>query len=147
VVWVADRLTKIWAVRFLDESRSVEIASPWLAFTLHRNAGAAFGLGSHAPRALALFAAVLTLVLAVWWMRIVMEKNRAAESLALALILGGSAGNLLDRFREGAVIDFIDLKVWPIFNVADSAITAGFVLWVLCMLLRRKNDGEGRAGL
>ena len=62
-VWTVDRLNKIWAVRSLDDSTPIQTFVPWLDFTLHRNTGAAFGLGSHAPQALAWFAAALTLLL------------------------------------------------------------------------------------
>ena len=136
-VCVLDRLTKIWALGSLRENQSQDVWAPWLAWTLHRNTGAAFGLGAHAPDALIWFAAGLTIFLAVWWLKTAATPGKWIESLALALILGGSAGNLTDRFRTGAVIDFIDFKVWPIFNLADSAITAGAVLWAACVILRR----------
>lgn len=55
----------------------------------------------------------------------------------LGLVLGGAAGNLLDRFRLGAVIDFLDFRVWPVFNVADSCITIGAVLMGWTLLRRR----------
>ena len=61
----------------------------------------------------------------------------ASHPLLLGLVWGGSVGNLIDRLRTGAVIDFIDLRVWPVFNVADIAITVGFVALATRLLLRR----------
>lgn len=144
LIWVLDRGSKIWAVRHLTENHSTDIWGSWLAWTLHHNTGAAFGLGAHAPQVLLFFAVGLTLFLAVWWFRTVADPGRrTVESFALALILGGSAGNLTDRFMTGAVIDFIDFKIWPIFNLADSAITAGAFLWALCVLAGRRPAARG----
>jgi signal peptidase II len=136
-VWVLDRATKISALRHLTEDQSIPVLGPWLNLTLHHNTGAAFGMGAHAPAALTLFATALTIFLLVWWARSAGDPRRAVQTWSLALILGGSAGNLFDRYRYGAVIDFIDLKVWPIFNAADSAITCGAVLWAASILLKR----------
>lgn len=138
-VWTLDRASKAAAVQGLSSSHSVTIADPWLALTLNHNTGAAFGLGAHIPGGLTLFATVLTLFLAVWWLRSLKGgRGTAVETLALALILGGSAGNLFDRYFYGAVIDFIDFRVWPIFNVADIAITSGAVLWAGRVILAKR---------
>jgi signal peptidase II len=137
-VWVLDRVTKLLALQHLSAEHSIPVLDPWLDFTLHHNTGAAFGMGAHAPAALTAFATGLTLFLSVWWVRTARDPRRGVETWPLALILGGSAGNLFDRYRYGAVIDFIDIKVWPIFNVADSAITCGAVLWAAFILLRRR---------
>lgn len=136
LIWLIDRASKSAAVQHLTESQSIDIAGPWLALTLHRNTGAAFGLGAQVPGGLTLFATGLTLLLFVWWIRAASTETRpGTEVFGLALILGGSAGNLTDRYAHGAVIDFIDLKVWPIFNAADIAITAGAVLWAAGVIL------------
>lgn len=139
-VWVLDRAAKLTALQHLTEDRSVPVLGSWLSLTLHHNTGAAFGMGAHAPASLTLFASALTVFLFVWWVRSGAEPLRAVQTWSLALILGGSAGNLFDRYRYGAVIDFIDLKVWPIFNIADSAITCGAVLWAASILIRRKEE-------
>ncbi len=141
-VWGLDRWTKVLAVRHLPENQSNDILGSWFALTLHRNTGAAFGLGAHAPEALLLFASALTAFLTYWWLRTVAAPGRAVETFAFALILGGSAGNLTDRFGGGAVIDFLDFKVWPIFNVADIAISAGAVLWAASVLFVRRGTAR-----
>lgn len=138
LVWLLDRGTKLWAVRVLEENHTTDVWGSWFAWTLHRNTGAAFGLGAHAPQLLMYFAAALTVFLMLWWIRTWFAPGKAAESFALALILGGSAGNLTDRLLTGAVIDFIDFKIWPIFNFADIAITAGALVWAGCVIFGRR---------
>jgi signal peptidase II len=59
------------------------------------------------------------------------------RSIPLGLIVGGALGNLLDRIRLGAVVDFVDLQVWPVFNAADTAITVGMLLLAVEMFRRR----------
>lgn len=78
---------------------------------------------------------VSLLLLGVWAVRV--EARSSGGRLAFALILGGAVGNWIDRLRFGAVIDFLDFRVWPVFNIADSAITLGVVLY-LFLLLRKK---------
>jgi signal peptidase II len=60
-----------------------------------------------------------------------------SQASMLALLWAGSAGNVIDRLRTGAVIDFVDLRVWPVFNVADIAITVGFVVLAWRLVTRR----------
>lgn len=140
-VWGLDRWTKILAVRHLHENESLDVLGSWFALTLHRNTGAAFGMAAHAPQALTAFATALTAFLAFCWFRAAKAPSRGVEAFALALILGGSAGNLTDRFTAGAVIDFLDFKVWPIFNAADIAITVGAAVWAGCVLFGRRGAG------
>ena len=64
-----------------------------------------------------------------------------STQVALAAILGGAVGNLLDRLRLGYVVDFLDLRVWPVFNVADSCITLG-VMWLLYQLLFQRKQSS-----
>ena len=130
-VVVLDQLTKWWALRTLDHRTIDLVGSLRLALTF--NKAGAFGLGSSFVPVLALVAVGVVLVIVVRG-----ETNtRFAVAIALGLVLGGAFGNLGDRlFRDpgllrGAVIDFIDLQWWPVFNVADAAITCGCVLLVL----------------
>lgn len=152
LVWLIDRVVKNWALETLDFNSTVDVWGRWLGWTLHRNTGAAFGLGAHDPHSLTFVAWALTILLAAWWIWSIwwLEKTESAgiaagaksrwEPLAISFILGGSAGNLTDRMRHGAVIDFIDFKIWPIFNVADVAITCGAVLWAASVIF---SGGKG----
>ncbi|MGH9178108.1 MAG: signal peptidase II [Acidimicrobiales bacterium] len=124
-----DQFTKSWALRALDDG-PVDLV--WtLRFKLSFNSGAAFGIGEGlAPFFVAAGVVMLVVLLAL---------SRAAATtrpaaVALGMVLGGAVGNLVDRlFRGhgGAVVDFIDLQWWPVFNLADAAITCGAVLLVL----------------
>lgn len=127
-----DQATKLAAVRLLRPGAPVAVLGSWLRLNLTHNPGAAFGLLPANWMLLALGSLVcLTVVLCVALAGgLVRHPERA---LALGLILGGALGNLYDRLRTKGVIDFIDLRVWPVFNVADIAITAGVGLLLLRM--------------
>jgi signal peptidase II len=131
IVVVLDQLTKWWALRTLDDHTIHLVGSLRLALTY--NKAGAFGLGSSFVPVLAVVAVGVVLVIVVRG-----ETNtRLSVAIALGLVLGGAFGNLADRlFRDhgflgGAVVDFIDVRWWPVFNLADSAITCGCILLVL----------------
>jgi signal peptidase II len=135
VLFVADQLTKTWALDRLEPARPVVVVPDFFHLTLVMNPGVAFGMFAGVPpewrwlvMGLSLVALVLLCSLA---MRIV-PGGGWLGTVAIGLVLGGAAGNLLDRWRLGAVVDFIDVfwksYHWPAFNVADSAITVGVVL-------------------
>src|SRR5262245_49197863 len=134
-VVVADQLTKTWAVRELVDG-PVELAGPDVAFRLSRNRGGAFSLFQGFTPLLALLAIVLAVVL----VRALHRTRDPLVLVALALILGGAIGNLIDRlardpgFLRGEVVDFVDVGRFPVFNVADSAITIGAVLLFVAVL-------------
>jgi signal peptidase II len=127
-----DQIVKSWVVGGLGlaPGGSLAIWGP-LRLTLVENRGISFGLfQSDAPWtrwALAAFSLGVSLALAIW----VRRTEKAFSGLALGLIIGGAVGNLFDRVRNGAVVDFVDVQAlyfpW-IFNVADSAITIGIML-------------------
>jgi signal peptidase II len=131
LVWAADRLTKSWAERSLP-GHPIDVIRGVLTFRYATNSGGAFSLGTNAPL---VFAAATLLICGA----IVVTSFRHARVLpavALGSVLGGGIGNLTDRLLRGPhltgrVVDFVDLHVWPIFNVADSAIVAGALLLAL----------------
>jgi len=131
VVVLADQLSKWWAVDRLSRGPVNLVGSIRLALT--HNSGGAFGLGSGVVPVVVLAVVALVIVLVVVGRSI----DRTAIAVALGLVLGGALGNLADRvfrspgFGRGSVIDFVDLRWWPVFNVADAAITVGCVLLVL----------------
>lgn len=142
-----DQISKAWALAALDD-RIIDLV--WtLRLRLVYNTGFAFSAGSGFGPVLALVAVVIVVVL--WLSRRRLESTWAA--IGLGGIIGGALGNLADRlFRgaawgRGAVVDFIDLQWWPIFNVADAAITAGLVavLWHLYRGDRRRARAVGSA--
>lgn len=132
-VLISDQLTKYWAATVLIKG-SVPVA-PFLSFTLVHNTGAAFGFMSDAGgwqniffMAVAALASVLIVVM-LW------RLQDRWVGYALALILGGAVGNLVDRVLHGFVVDFIDVYYgtwhWPAFNIADSAITIGAIVLLI----------------
>src|SRR3954468_18110652 len=126
-VVAVDQLTKRWALQRLADGHRIHLIST-LQLRLVSNRGSAFGLGSRYAPLIALAAAVVVIVLLRSHHRLV----GLLPLLAVGLVVGGAVGNLLDRsFRDGrgllggAVVDFIDVQWWPVFNAADSAITVG----------------------
>lgn len=133
VIVVLDIWTKQIATDSLALYRPVELTS-WLNLTLAHNYGAAFSFLSDAggwQRWLFTgLAAVVTVILVIWLLRL--SAKEKLTRAALSLVIGGAAGNLIDRIVNGYVVDFIDVYYrdshWPAFNLADSAITLGVVL-------------------
>jgi signal peptidase II len=129
-VVAADQITKAVALATLEDGRSVPLIDGVLHWTLQRNPGAAFGIFQRAPALFTILAIVISVAIIVASSRVRDRLN----SVALGLVLGGALGNLVDRlFRapgpfRGRVIDFIDFRVWPTFNVADSAVVIGALL-------------------
>ena len=123
-----DQATKYIATSRLGPGERSE-ALPFLAFDVSHNEGVAFGLGGDVSTfVIAAELALLGVVLA--WL-VASARSTPLIWLPAALLIGGALGNLADRAREGAVIDFIDLPSWPTFNLADVAIVAGVVLLVI----------------
>lgn len=129
----ADQATKLAAVHWLADGASRPVAGSWLRLTLARNPGGAFGLLPQSTVYLIAASAVIAVVLLLY-ARTALAHSRLLTT-ALALLLGGALGNLVDRVRLGHVVDFIDLRVWPVFNIADIAITVGVALIILAALL------------
>jgi signal peptidase II len=138
---VLDQATKYAVVQRLQLHESVVIIPGLLDFTHVRNTGAAFGLMNAVefpgkPLVIAAIALVALIVMATYAAQLPRE-HRVARA-GLALVLGGAAGNLVDRIRQGYVVDYVDVywegwHFWA-FNVADAAITVGVILIVLDLL-------------
>ena len=142
VTYLVDRLTKIWAERVLATRPPVQILSGVLQLNFTTNSGGAFSIGGSAPWVFAGASVIVVAFIVVASFRIV----RPAVAVALGLVLGGALGNLTDRVvrgpgLSGRVIDFIDLHVWPVFNVADSAIVLGAVILLVSSLGGRERGG------
>ncbi|MBU1726989.1 MAG: signal peptidase II [Candidatus Omnitrophica bacterium] len=120
-----DQLTKFIAAKNLFYGHSVPVIKGFFHFTLIHNRGAAFGiLKNQIP--LFIFSSIIAAVLIFFELR--SKKHRRLYEVALSLILAGALGNLIDRLLFGYVIDFLDFRVWPVFNIADSAVTVGAIL-------------------
>jgi signal peptidase II len=148
LVLAADILTKQLAVAKLTGHAPVRLLGGLLYLDLTRNSGAAFSLGTH----LTFVFPLVTLAVAAWIGWMAARLRSVPWAVALGLVLGGALGNLVDRvfrapgFLVGHVIDYASLfgpygQHWPIFNLADAALSCGVVLAVLLELLGRRRDG------
>lgn len=133
VVIALDQATKWWILERLMQPPRIVPVAPFLDIVLVWNRGITFGLfntaGGAQPFAFSALAIVIAAGLLLWLRRV----EHAGIAVAIGAILGGAIGNVLDRLRLGAVVDFIDFHIagwhWPAFNVADSAISIA-VCWV-----------------
>ena len=134
-VVLLDQLTKALAETFLTPGTSHPVVAHVFHLTLVENQGIAFGLFPGADKSLLV---IITLSIAI----LIAVGLRSAKlpwktHVGIGLILGGALGNWIDRIRVGAVIDFLDFRVWPVFNLADSAITIGVCLYLGLILFKK----------
>lgn len=136
LIIILDQATKYAAIQWLTLNQAHPVF-PGFNLTLVHNPGAAFSFlrdaGGWQRYFFIILTTVISVVLLVWLARL--PSGRALLACALALVIGGAAGNLWDRLQHGYVIDFIDVYYdkwsWPVFNIADSAITVGALLLIL----------------
>jgi signal peptidase II len=136
LVVVADQLSKIWIRSSLSVGQS-RFEVGFFRLTHIHNTGAAFGLfqGQSVPLTIvALIGIAVFLVYTLVIYRRFSFLDNMPNRVALGLILGGTVGNLIDRLRFGYVTDFIDFTLWPAFNLADSAVTVGVILFAYSIL-------------
>ncbi len=130
LVLVSDQLSKIWIRSNLDVGQSLPETGPFRLTHIY-NTGAAFGLFQDQSFSLTIVA-LIGIVAVLLFVFIVPRRFPSLDTklgiLALGLVFGGTIGNLVDRLRFGYVTDFIDISIWPAFNIADSAITVGIIL-------------------
>jgi signal peptidase II len=137
LVVAADQLTKVSIRSHLAMGESLPVTG-WLSLTHASNTGAAFGIfqGQSFPlTVVGLIGICVLLLYAFFFYRHLPFLSSALSEVALGLILGGTVGNLIDRLRLGYVTDFIDFHFWPAFNVADSAIVVGALMFVYLLLV------------
>ena len=141
-----DQITKYLVLTGLDVGQSLDIA-PWLAFifrvTRVTNTGVAFGLFPGVGRFFSVIPAVVVVTIIIYCWQL--PDDQWLMRLVMALPLGGAIGNLVDRLRQGFVVDFIDLNFWPlhkwpIFNLADTFIVTGVVLLSFLILWEERRE-------
>jgi signal peptidase II len=143
-VIVLDQATKTIVLKTMPLYESIPIISGCFSLTHVHNPGGAFGfLAAHGAawrHWLFLGAALFALGFIVYFYRQIKEPYPFLRA-ALGLILGGAAGNLIDRLRFGEVVDFLDFYVgqihWPTFNIADSAVTTGVIIFVIHIVFKK----------
>jgi signal peptidase II len=135
LVVVLDQLSKGIILHTLALHDSIPVLPGIFHLTLVHNTGIAFGFfKEHSGLLLYLISGSLVLLL-LWGVRL--RRAHWLACLGLALILGGAIGNWIDRMRFGAVIDFLDFRVWPVFNLADSAISIGVGLYLILVFFKK----------
>ena len=141
-VLALDQVTKAIAMRTLTEGFPVDVL-PFLSWTLTFNTGAAFSLFEGLGGVIAVVAAGVSvyLIIEIWRLR-----EGWLEGAAYGLILAGALGNLTDRLRHGEVVDFVHVHYdwfnFPVFNVADSAITVGAAAWIWLLIMDARRGSE-----
>ncbi|MGI6550313.1 MAG: signal peptidase II [Syntrophomonadales bacterium] len=134
-----DQLIKYWARQSLPLNDSLPVIEPFLYWTYVRNEGAAFGFFQGMNWILVLCAVI---VIGGALLYILAHRPQTAVVAALALIAGGATGNLIDRLIFGGVIDYIDVRIWPVFNLADMAIVAGSLLIIIFVGFAKEEEGK-----
>jgi signal peptidase II len=139
-----DQLSKWWIVQHMELYQSIPVIADFFYITSHRNRGAAFGILQEQRW----FFIVVTIcvVIAIIVFMVKMKKETILTKTGLSFVLGGAVGNMIDRVRTGEVVDFFHFQFgsyhFPIFNVADSAICVGVVLFLIANLLDYKKEKE-----
>lgn len=143
-VIVLDQVTKAWVVASLSLNQQVVLIENFLRLRYIHNTGAAFGLFQGGTWALSI--AAVAIVVAILYSVTKMGDSNRLGVLAMGMIVGGALGNLIDRLRLGYVVDFVEaygpriqignsVYTWPVFNIADSAVTVGVVMLLATILL------------
>ena len=132
-IYVTDQFTKSIAQNSINLGETVPVIPDIFHLTLVHNTGAAFGMLRGRPYLFTGIAVIFSVAVSyiIFYGKAIMNEK---EKTALSLMLGGTLGNLADRLRFGYVIDFLDLRIWPVFNVADSFITFGALTLVFFMI-------------
>jgi signal peptidase II len=143
--YTLDRVTKVWAERTLPGD-PIDVIPGILRLRFTTNSGGAFSLFQNIPW----FFVIVSTVIAVAIAATAFRHTDPLVAISLGLVLGGAVGNLTDRFVRGSgslgeVVDFIDLHVWPVFNLADSSIVLGAALLAVATWRqgRRADVGHG----
>ncbi|MBA2766679.1 MAG: signal peptidase II [Solirubrobacterales bacterium] len=140
VVVAVDQGVKLWVTGALERGERRDLL-PLVDVVNGRNTGVAFGLLQDRAALVGIAVGLAVAALLVFFAR---NARGPALWLPVGMLLGGAVGNVIDRIRVGAVIDFLKLPAWPAFNVADAAITVGVV--VLFVVIELNARAERRAG-
>lgn len=144
VLVAIDQASKYYIQTHMTPGLSIPVINNVFHITYILNPGAAFGILQHRTWFFVVIAALLFAVVAYYYRRI--PAGYRLLRLGLGLLLGGAAGNVIDRVQTGFVIDFFDFRIWPVFNIADMAICIGVALIVYTILLPQGKKDEAYDG-
>jgi signal peptidase II len=140
IIVATDQLTKAVVMARIPPGASERVIGRFLSLTPTTNTGGAFSLFQARNGAFVAIAFVAIAAIVIAYQRY--QRRDLWASAALSLALGGAIGNLIDRLRFHYVQDFFDIHVWPIFNIADSAITCGIVILAAIAIFRRAPESQ-----
>ena len=140
IIFLVDQLVKHLVVSGMHLGESIPVVKGIFHITYVLNPGAAFGMLEHQRWVFILVAVAVVLAAGIFYSRL--KKESILLQTGAGLLLGGAVGNLVDRIQTGLVVDFLDFRVWPVFNIADIAICVGAGILILDMWQRRNEDEE-----
>ena len=126
-----DQLTKFMIKQNFQLNQSIPIIKNIFHLTYVTNSGSAFGLFKGMNVFFMIFAIIVIIAIYKYLNKI--KNNEKILQIAVGLLLGGTIGNLIDRVMYGSVIDFLDFRIWPVFNIADSAVTISIIFLVILL--------------
>lgn len=140
LVVLADQVTKIWISRNMELMESIPVIPGIFHITYIQNPASAFGILKF-DNIIFITVGLLVILFLILFLSKIAQKSKIVF-FSFIFILGGALGNLLDRVRLGSVIDFLDFRIWPIFNIADSAINIGLFLLIIYFLFHKEEEKE-----
>lgn len=143
VVLAGDFLSKFLIRSYLYPTQSVPVVPDVFHITYQLNPGAAFGL---LPYRTGFFVGISVVIIVILVLYVSRLRSTAARC-GMGAMTGGAAGNLVDRLRTGYVVDFLDFRFWPVFNLADAAIVIGLVLFVWSVIRWPGSEASAEEGL
>jgi signal peptidase II len=151
LVLICDQVTKNWILQTLGPSPcavngcpAIPIVDDWINIIYSRNTGVAFGLFQHMSPVLTIVSLLISLG-AIYVYTVYLPNQAWSVQVSIGLIVGGAIGNIVDRLRLGYVVDFIQVGWWPVFNVADSAISVGATILAIYLMLIPEEPSESIA--
>ncbi|WP_066638870.1 signal peptidase II [Desulfolucanica intricata] len=139
-VLIVDQGSKYILRLNMYRGESIPLLPPIFYLTYIENPGAAFGMLAHHTNFFIITTIIVILVVLLFYRKI--NQSNTMVRMGLGLIMGGAIGNLIDRIRIGRVIDFLDFRIWPVFNIADTAIVIGVGLLILDLLHNPEKRGQ-----
>lgn len=136
LVLLADQYSKLVVQQDMIVGQSIPIFHRIFHFTYVQNTGGAFGI-LRGRTNLFIVVSIVVILFIIYFM-LKEEKKDTFIKVVFSIILGGAISNLIDRMRLGYVVDFIDFQIWPVFNIADSAISVGMVLLLIRLFFKKE---------
>ncbi len=146
IIVLLDQWTKWLIIRRMEIGESIPVIDGFFHITSHRNQGAAWGILQ--GQMLFFYIVTTVVIVAIVYYLQKYGKNDKWVGISLGIILGGAIGNFIDRLFRQEVVDFLDFYIFnynfPIFNVADSALTVGVILFIIATILDERKKGKAK---